>query len=525
MSSFLQRFGDLGARKGDDDLLRNKKRFLVFESVLMSMGGVMWGTLAVFLDRVPQSTIPYGYIVLTAINLITFNLTKRFVLAHTFQTLISLLLPFLFQWYLGGFYNSGGVMVWALLALAASLSYSNKLASLIWLFAFVILSVLSGIFDRYFIDLFVNDSLNPELAVELVIMNLTVVSLLIFILIIFYVNQNVESYKKLKSAQDMISESAKMSVLGQLSAGIAHEINTPLGAIKALSHENNRIHRDFMRKMQQISSTFNEEEKLAFNNLYDITNKQNSFYSAKEERDFRRKLADELESMGVQKSTYLSMKLVDSNILTLSEDLIILSKRNFEERVILLNELKSLRNNNQIIELSVEKASRTVKALKLFIHSGGSSNESFDVIDSIKTVLTIYGNELKKGVAVSLNFADEFLMVRGNLDSINQVWANLIVNACQAMNFTGELQISYTSHGENELIFKIQDNGPGISKENQAKIFSPLFSTKKRGEGSGLGLSIVKRIVEQEGGEIWFESDGKTGTSFFVKLRKSIENE
>lgn len=524
LKTFIKRIGELGVEAQDDDLLKNKKRFLMYQSVLMSMGGVLWGIICLAIDKPMPSLIPFGYIFLTFINVYRFLRVRKFFLAQSFQTLISLLLPFFLQWSLGGFYESGGVGIWALLALASSLSYTNKNNSLLWLLAFLLLSIFSGVFDAEFSVLFRTEEIQKPLAVALVLMNTTIVSLLIFVLIIFYVNENNASYVKVTAAQAIVGESAKLSVLGQLSAGIAHEINTPLGAIRALAEENSEVYKGFMERMRELCKNLSDEEFEAFTLLYNESENNLSPHSPKEAREIRKNLEASLDQIGIEKSHLIARKLQEIQINSFNDPLLTLSKSaKFKKIIELLNELKSLKINNAVINLSVDKASRTVKALKLFMHSEeNETNESFSLRESIETILTIYSNELKKGIEVEFNAVNFNQLIRGHQDSINQVWANLIVNACQAMNFKGKLILNCEQIEGNFSLISIQDNGPGIPELIQPRIFSPFFSTKEKGIGSGVGLSIVQQIIKREGGEIWFESSELTGTTFFVKLKNVV---
>ena len=93
----------------------------------------------------------------------------------------------------------------------------------------------------------------------------------------------------------------------------------------------------------------------------------------------------------------------------------------------------------------------------------------------------------------------------------------MIGNACQAMDYSGILEISIFSNNS-FLIIEIADNGKGIPDEYKSKIFDPFFSTKKKGEGSGLGLDIVRRIIQSQNGEISFVSSLNEGTTFIIKL-------
>ncbi len=109
-------------------------------------------------------------------------------------------------------------------------------------------------------------------------------------------------------------------------------------------------------------------------------------------------------------------------------------------------------------------------------------------------------------------------------DELNQVWTNLLHNALHAMNFEGKLEI--TVGQQNDCIeVSLKDTGGGIPEEIQDKVFTPFFTTKKEGEGTGLGLDIVKKIVDKHQGTITFKSELNVGTTFYVQLPITIEEE
>jgi len=158
-----------------------------------------------------------------------------------------------------------------------------------------------------------------------------------------------------------------------------------------------------------------------------------------------------------------------------------------------------------------------VRSLKMYLHSGDEQMPVlFKLRESIEAVLNIYQNQLKKGVSVELQVEDE-LDVFGFPEQISQVWTNLIVNACQAMNYRGTIHIN-AQKANQSVIISFADNGSGIPAEIQPKIFDPFFTTKKMGEGSGLGLDIVKSIITRNRGKIYFHSEVGKGTIFFVEL-------
>ncbi|HAJ63625.1 MAG TPA: hybrid sensor histidine kinase/response regulator, partial [Cyanobacteria bacterium UBA8543] len=138
-----------------------------------------------------------------------------------------------------------------------------------------------------------------------------------------------------------------------------------------------------------------------------------------------------------------------------------------------------------------------------------------NIIEGIETVLTLYQNQLKHGVKIIRNY-QELPPIRCYFDELNQVWTNLIHNGLQAMNNQGTLTLDAQLQN-GYLQVSITDSGKGIPQEIQEKIFQPFFTTKLPGEGSGLGLDIVKKIVEKHRGTIEFESvPGQT--TFTVSL-------
>jgi signal transduction histidine kinase len=169
------------------------------------------------------------------------------------------------------------------------------------------------------------------------------------------------------------------------------------------------------------------------------------------------------------------------------------------------------------IDLAAEKTARVARALKNY--SRVQTSETFTEVflhESIDTILTIYANQLKYGIAVEKNFEPMMKPVPVFPDEIGQVWTNIINNAIQAMKGKGKLIIDVYSEGENAVV-KITDNGPGIPNDIINRIFEPFFTTKPQGEGTGLGLDICRKIVEKHHGTIQVDSEpGRT--TFVVSL-------
>src|SRR5206468_13073256 len=168
------------------------------------------------------------------------------------------------------------------------------------------------------------------------------------------------------------------------------------------------------------------------------------------------------------------------------------------------------------IESSTSRISDLVRAIKEYTYMDQGPVQNVDIVKSLETTLTILNHKLKHGVAVQRDYQRVPFLVNSFGSELNQVWTNLIDNAIDAMGGKGELRIR-TSQELDRLLVEITDNGPGIPENVRAHIFEPFFTTKGVGEGTGLGLDTVYRIVRSHHGEITFSS--RPGeTCFQVRL-------
>jgi signal transduction histidine kinase len=160
------------------------------------------------------------------------------------------------------------------------------------------------------------------------------------------------------------------------------------------------------------------------------------------------------------------------------------------------------------IEDSVRRISELIQAVKSYSYMDQSPYAEVDVESGIDVTLRMFQYQLKHGVEVKKDFAANLPRIQANGSELNQVWTNMIDNAIHSMRSNGGpriLQIR-TALEPSGVMVEIGDNGPGIPPEIQGKIFDPFFTTKKVGEGTGLGLDIVQRIVRKHKGTIRVES-------------------
>jgi signal transduction histidine kinase len=277
-----------------------------------------------------------------------------------------------------------------------------------------------------------------------------------------------QANENLKESQVQLVQAEKMSSLGQLVAGVMHEINTPLLYVlnnTSVTSEAVTELADFFAAAKPILTAKNSEEgKLAIKSL--------------------------LARRG------------EFDMETLAEN---------------ISEVQSLGQDS--IE-GLHQISDLVQSLKDFSRLDRMADDQFDVREGIEKTLTITRNLLKQGVRVHKHFA-EVPPIFCSPSRLNQVFINIVTNAVQAMDGRGDLTITtshnMTSQGDSvEIVF--EDSGCGIAEEDLNKIMDPFFTTKPVGEGTGLGLSIVRQIVDQHAGQIYVDSKLGHGTRIVLSF-------
>lgn len=310
-----------------------------------------------------------------------------------------------------------------------------------------------------------------------------------------------DALEQLQVTQADLIQAEKLAALGQLIAGIAHEINTPLGAIQASIGNIDHALRQSLQQMPEMFQTLSVDHLTDFFTLLDAATTFPKLLSAREERQLRRRITQTLTEQGVEQASAIADRLSKMGVV---DELDALSSLLHRADVLAILDtayaLSSVHTNSQNIQLAVERAAKIVFALKHYIRQDYSECKvKATISEGIDTVLTLYHNQLKHGIEVVKRY-DPIPLILCYPDALIQVWSNLIMNAVQAMNYQGRLTIEIVQ--EQQVIVRITDSGSGIPPEIRDRIFTPFFTTKPIGEGSGLGLHIVRQIVEKHDGYI-----------------------
>ena len=322
---------------------------------------------------------------------------------------------------------------------------------------------------------------------------------------------------ELKATQTELVHSEKMAALGQLIAGIAHEINTPLGAIRSSVGNIFKFLNQSLEELPTLFQSLSPAEAQIFVALLNRSLQEKPNFSTKEDRKVKRVLVSQLKSETVEKAEDLADTIVDMRIYNdIDLFLPLLKKPDGLYILEIAYKISGMQRGMQTIETAADRAAKIIFALKEYTGGKPSSQKSLAKIpDGIETVLTLYHNQIKHGVNVVLN-CPELPPVLCYPDELNQVWTNIVHNALHAMDYQGTLTIDAIE--EDECIkITMTDTGKGIPLEIQQKIFEPFFTTKPLGEGSGLGLHIVKQIIDKHQGKIEVESvPGQTTFIIYV---------
>jgi len=283
------------------------------------------------------------------------------------------------------------------------------------------------------------------------------------------ITEHKQAEEELKNTQARILQSEKMASIGQLAAGVAHEINNPTGFVSS----NLRTLADYIKDISGLSKEY-------------------------------RKLLAELKQNSAPDGGLPDVSGQVKRITDLEEEVDI---------DFLLNDISELIEESRD---GTERIKKIVQDLKDFAHPGEDKLKFADINKNLDSTVNVVWNELKYKAEVTKDYGD-LPEVQCYPHLLNQVFVNILVNAAQSIKERGKIGIK--SRADNGYVeIKISDTGSGIPKENLARIFDPFFTTKEVGKGTGLGMNVAYNIVKKHKGTIGVESTAGEGTTFTIRI-------
>ena len=332
--------------------------------------------------------------------------------------------------------------------------------------------------------------------------------------------------QRLVKVQQATFQQEKMAALGTLAAGLMHELNNPGTAARRASTQL----RENLMRMHRLTAKFartslTEPQKQCMYELqeYALSARPVPAMTSIEQSDAEEALAEWMDSANIDDAWKLAPTLVGIGIDAQTLDC---ARQSFAPDTFsdAVNWLEALVSSMQLvgtIEESIGRVTELVAAVKSYAYEGRGQKQSIDVNRSLLATLIIVGHKLReKQLTIAKELARDLPLLQTDCQGLNQIWTNLLDNAIDAAPQGGRIGLKtwVEDHdGQQDLFILVSDNGSGIPPEDQPHIFDPFYTTKPVGIGTGLGLGIVHRIIEQFGGSIRFTS-APGETEFVVRL-------
>ncbi len=575
----LESVGSIGHRPEHDAAERLRRRLLVYMGVLMSMGGLLWGTIALANGLRAAAAIPFGYAVLTSLNLRYFHASADFLRVRFFQVLISLLLPFLFQIALGGFASSGVVMLWSMLAIVGALTFSTSRQVLAWLVVYSLCTVAMGLIDGWAREVFRLDT-SADLRVVFSVTNIVIISNIVFGLTIYLLARQEAANAALEQANlevRQLNEKLEAvvaartrdlrSTLGQLRAIIDNmpnalvavsrdgEVQAANRTLESLFHlPTSPVGRPMdeaiptvLRDLMMRAMTNGTEETIelplradrvgvavaAPMRVEDEPDVMGCVVIVRDvtlEKEVDRMKTDFIATVSHELRTPLTSVLGFAKVTRGRLDSVLLPALPVEDRKVERAAAQVMGNLDIIVSEGERLTSLIADVLDISKMEAGHVEWQRDPIAPAtlvrRAVTSSAGLFTDAEAALEADVEDDLPNIIGDFDRLLQVLINLISNAAKFTE-TGTVVVSARRVDEG-VEFRVRDSGTGIAPGDVERIFERFRqggdTLVNKPRGTGLGLPISQQIVLAHGGRIRVESTVGVGSEFWFVLPTSTRS-
>lgn len=462
MNKYLHRIIEYGVLPTDDSDLRLKKLALTLMPLIIGAAAFVWGIIYFLLGHPVSGAIPMSYSIITVFSLGYYFKTKKTQFLQFSQLFLVLILPFLLMWSLGGFAAGSMVMIWSIFAPIAAMMFLDKKSTLKWFTAYICLIFISVLIDGYLAK-----TVTPLSALTIDIfyfLNLCSASAGLYLLISSSVDEEQSAIERLKIEQLRLAERSEN-----------------------LNRANTNLHEEIVERKRA------EKELLHAKEQAEVANKAKS---------------DFLSNMSHELRTPMNAILGFGQLLEFDNTLTDENKDYVKEILNAGNHLLEL--INEVLDLAKIDSGNIYMSLEQV--------DACHVIDECLSLVTILAD--KRDITFSI-VGLKSALVRADRTRLKQALLNLISNAIKYNRQGGNVQIEVKAEGADRVRLLVTDTGKGLTSEQLSDLFKPFnrINAENSGiEGTGIGLTITRRIVGLMGGTVDVKSDVDIGSTFWIEL-------